>query len=100
MEVTFIAAVCIHLHSILHVSLHLQVLVDYEYASRLYQSGVVAEAFEISLFGAVYVEVVRVGRGDHAHPRTEPMEAAVELVGLYHHVVALFAEDIVCAVVL
>ena len=59
-----------------------------------------AEALKISLLRAIYVEVVGVGSRDDSHPRTEPVEGAVELIGLNDDVVAGVGEDIVRAIVL
>ena len=100
MEVAFVLAVFVYLDAVLHVLLHLQVFVDDEGTARLDQFCVVAEAFQISLLGAVDVEVVWVGRCDDAHPWTQPVEAAVELICLDYYVVALVGEDVVGAVIL
>ena len=99
-EVAFVLAVFVYLDAVLHVLLHLQVFVDDEGTARLDQFCVVAEAFQISLLGAVDVEVVWVGRCDDAHPWAQPVEAAVELICLDYYVVALVREDVVGAVIL
>ena len=59
-----------------------------------------AEALEISLLSAVDIEVVGVGGCDNAHPRTQPVKTAVELICLYNDVIAVVGENIVCAIVL
>ena len=100
MEVALVEAVFIDLHPLLHVGLHLKSFVDDEGTARLDECGVVAETFQIGLFGAVDVEMVGVGAGDDRHPGAQPVERTVEFIGLNHHVVALFGEDIVGAVVL
>ena len=99
MEVALVEAVFVYLNTLLALGLHLQVLVYDECSARLYQRCVVVEAFEISLFCAVDVEVVGVGGSNHRHPWTQPMERAVELIGFYHHIVALVRENVVGAVV-
>src|SRR5574344_40684 len=98
MEVTTVTAVCVASYSRLQLLLHLQSLVDYECSTRLYQRRIVAETFEISLLSAIYVEMIRVGGSDYRHPWREPMEGAVELICLNHHIVAV-AQDIVGAIV-
>ena len=100
MEVALVEAVFIDLHPLLHVGLHLKSLVDDEGTARLDECGVVAETFQIGLFRTVDVEMVGVGAGDDRHPGAQPVERTVEFIGLNHHVVALFGEDIVGAVVL
>ena len=99
-EVTLVAAVGVGLHPLLHIGPQLQVGMDDERAPRLDEFRVVAEAFQIGFLVAIYVEVVGVCGRDDAHPRTQPMEGAVELVGLDDHEVALVGEDVVGAVIL
>ena len=67
-EVSFVLAVFVYLDAVLYVLLHLQVFVDDERTARLDQFCIVTEAFEISLLGAVDVEVIRICRCDDAHP--------------------------------
>lgn len=100
MEVARIAAVGIGLDTILDIGFHLQAGMDDESTSWLDELRIVAEALEISLLSAVDIEVVGVGGSDNAHPRTQPVEAAVELIGLYNDVIAAVGENIVCAIVL
>ena len=100
MEVTFIAAVGVSAHALLHIRLHLQSGMDYQRATRLYELRVMAEALQVSLLCPVDIEVIRIGSCDNTHPRTKPMERAVELVGLNDDIVALVGQDIVGAVVL
>ena len=100
MEVAFVAAVFVHFHTLLHILFHFQVAVYDECSAGLYECGVVPEAFEIGFFCAVDVEVVGVGGGDYCHPRAQPVERTVELVGFYDDVVALAGEYVVASVVL
>ena len=58
-----------------------------------------AEALQIGLFRTIDIQMVRIGGGDDAHPRAQPMETAVKLISLDHHVIRI-GEDIVRAVVL
>ena len=57
------------------------------------------ETLEVSLFRPVDVQMVRVGRGDDAHPGTEPVEGPVELVGLDYDEVAAVGQYVIGAVV-
>ena len=100
MEVALLTTVFVDADTLLHVGFHFQPTMDNQRATRLNETGIVAEALQISLFRAIDVEVVGVGRGDDAHPRAQPVERTVELVGLYHHIVALLAQNIVGAIVL
>ena len=68
MEVTFMARVGIGGYPWLYVGLHLQSFVQNQGAAWLYKRGVVAEAFEIGFFGAVYIQVVGVGGSNDTHP--------------------------------
>ncbi len=72
---------------------------DNQSATRLDQFCVMAETLQVSLFGAIDIEMIRVGRGDNTHPRVEPMERTVELIGLDNHVIGV-GEDIIGAIVL
>ena len=87
MEVAFVQRIVIACDTLLQVFFHLQVSVDNQGTARLYQFGVMAETLEIGLLGAVDIQMVGIGRGDNSHPWTEPMEGAVELISLYHHIV-------------
>ena len=87
-EVTFVAAVSVSLYAFTHVRLHLKVCVYDERALWLYELRVVPEALKVSFFGAINVEVVWVCGRDDGHPWAKPVERAVKLVGLYHHVIA------------
>ena len=71
-----------------------------EGTTRLDELGIVAEALEVCLLGTIDIEMVRVGGCDDGHPRTEPVEGAVELVGLNDDIVTLGGQDIVGSVVL
>ena len=99
MEVAFVETVVIATDTLLQVLLHLKTTMDNQGTTWLDQFCIMAETLQISLFGAIDVEVVGVGRGDDAHPGVEPMERAVELIGLDDHVIGV-REDIVGAVVL
>ena len=67
---------------------HFQITVNDQCTTRLNEFSVVTEAFEIGLFCTVDVEMIRVSRGDNAHPWTQPMKASVKLIGLNDHVIA------------
>ena len=99
MEITFVEAIVIATDTCLQVLLHLQTTMNDQGTARLDQFCIMAETLQISLFGAVDIEVVRISRGNDTHPRMEPMEGTVELIGLDDHVVGV-REDIVGAVVL
>lgn len=100
MEVSLVAAIGIGLHAFLYIGLHLQVFMDDEGAAGLNQLGVVAETLKICLFGTVDIEVVGVCGGDDTHPWAQPVEGAVELIGLNDDIVAGLGKDIVGTVVL
>ena len=68
MEVAFVARVGIGGDARLYVGLHFQSFVQNQGAARLDKRGVVAEAFEIGFFGAVYIQVVGVGGSNDTHP--------------------------------
>ena len=68
MEVAFVARVGIGGYPRLYVGLHLQPFVQNQGTARLDKRGVVAEAFEIGFFGAVYIQVVGVGGSNDTHP--------------------------------
>ena len=61
----------------------------YQCASGLYQFREPGKAFEVCLFGAVYVEMVRVSGRYDRHIRSEMMEGAVIFIG-FHHAVGRF----------
>ena len=84
-EVALVEGIVVAVDAGLQVLLHLESAVDDERAAGLDELGVVAERLEIGLLGAVDVEVVRVGGGDDGHPRGQPVERTVELVGLDDH---------------
>ena len=89
MEVTFVEGVLVNLHARFHIGFQCQSLLNNQCATLLNERGVMAKALHIGFFGAIDVEVVGVGRGDNAHPWTQPMERTVELVGLDNHILAL-----------
>ena len=57
-EVALVLAVFVYLDTVLYVLLHLQTFVDDECTARLDQFCIVTETFQISLLGAVDVEMV------------------------------------------
>jgi len=99
-EVALVLAVFVYLDAVLYVLFHLQTFVDDECAARLDQFSIVTETLQISLLGAVDVEMVRICCCDDAHPWAQPVETAVKLICLDDNIVALVGEDIVGAIVL
>ena len=99
MEVTFCQAVVITAYTILQFFLHLQSAVNDKCPTRLNECGIVAEAFQISIFGAVDIEMVGVSGSNDRHPWTQPMERTVELIGLDNNIIAI-RENVVGAIVL
>ena len=89
MKVSGIKAVFVHSHTFLHLLPHLKTLMYDKGAALLYKSRIMSETLEIRLFGPVNIEMVRVGGSDDAYPWTQPMERAVELVCLYHYIIAV-----------
>ena len=61
---------------------------------------IMTETLKISLLSTIDIQMVGVGRGDNGHPRTQPMERAVELIGLNDYKVAVVREDVVGVIVL
>ena len=100
MEVALVLAVFVYLDTVLYVLLHLQTFVDDECTARLDQFSIVTETLQISLLGAVDVEMVWVCSRDDAHPWAQPVETAVKLICFNDNIVALVGEDIVGAIVL
>ena len=100
MEVAFVETVFVDAYPFLHMLLHFEIFVEDECTAGLDEFGVVAETLKIGLLGTIDVEVVGVGGGNDAHPRAQPMERAVEFVGLDDHEIALVGQDVVGAVVL
>ena len=88
MEITRFTAVVIHLNALLYMLFHFQITVNDQCTTRLNEFSVVTEAFKIGLFCTVDVKMIRVSRGDNAHPWTQPMKASVKLIGLNDHVIA------------
>ena len=70
MEIALGEAVVITTYAFLQMLFHLQVAMDNEGTSWLNQFRVMTETLQIGFLCAIYVEVVRVGAGDDAHPRT------------------------------
>ena len=99
MEITLCKSVVVTAYIGRNIFLHLQSTMDDKCSPRLNKLGIVAEALEICLFGAVDVQMVGIGTGNHRHVGRQPMERTVELVGFNHHEVGV-GEDIVGAVVL
>ena len=58
-----------------------------------YQFGEMSEALEVFLLGAVDVEMVGIGGGDHGHVWCELVERAVEFIGLHHRYVGSWCEQ-------
>ena len=85
MEITLVQTVFINFVPWLHIGFHLQILVDDERTAFLDESGVVTETIQISLFGSINVQMVWVCGCDDTHPRLEPMERTVELIGFDNH---------------
>ena len=100
MKVARCAAVGVEGYAILQPWCHFQTRMQDKRTTRLYQRCIMVETLQISLLGAIDVEMVRVGRGDDAHPGAQPMEASVKFIGLNHHIIAVLAQDIVGIVVL
>ena len=100
MEVAFAEAVLIYAHPFWHLWFHLQAAVDNQSTAVLDESGVVLETLKIGLLGSVDVQMVGVGACYYRHPRAQPVERAVELIGLDNHIVALLAQYVVRLVVL
>ena len=100
MEVAFVAAILINLNPFLAILFHLQSAMNDKRTAWLNECSVMAEALKICFLCAIDVEMVGIGGCDDAHPRTQPMERAVELVGFYHYEVTLVRKNVVCAVVL
>ena len=98
-EVACIECVFVHLHPRFYIGFKLHSFFNNECAALANEGCVMAKALHVGLFGAVDVEVVGVGRGDYAHPRTKPMEGTVELVGLDNHVFAFGTQYIIGAIV-
>ena len=69
-EVALIAAIVIAAHTRLQGLLHLQVAVNNEGTAWLDKLAIVAETLKIGFLRSVDVEMVWVGRGNHAHPGT------------------------------
>lgn len=86
MEVTAFAAVGDGAYRVGRPGVQLQSLVDEQRASGAYQFGEPGEALAIGFLGAVYVEMVGIGRGDNRYRRRELVERPVVLVGLDHGV--------------
>ena len=78
----------------------------YEFESRMHnqksvgtnQFGEMCEALEVSLFGAVNVEMVGVGGVDYCYVRRELVERAVEFIGFYYAVRRCGAEHEIAVV--
>ena len=100
MEIALVETVVKGAHTALDIGLHGQSAMDDQCPAWLDEGGVVTETLEIGLGSAIDVKMVGVGRSDDAHPGAQPMERAVELVGLNHYVVALLAQDVVGAIIL
>ena len=99
MEVALVEAIVVGAYTLLHIGLHGQSTVDDKGAARLDERGIMTEALQIGFGSAVDIQMVGVGRSDDCHPRTQPVERAVELVGFNHHIVALSRQQIVRTVV-
>ena len=98
MEIALVEAVVIASDTVLQILLHLKAAMDNQGTARLDEFCIMTETLQVSLFSAIDVEVVRVRRGDDAHPRVEPVERTVELIGLDDDVIGV-GEDIVGAIV-
>ena len=87
------------LDSFWHVWPEFQAGVENQRASGADKFGEMAECLKVSLFVAVDIEMVGVGRGDDGYGRGEVMERAVVLVGLDRAPVRTGREEEVAACV-
>ncbi len=88
------------LHASLKIRAERQSGVNDQCSARLYQMRIFAEALQISVISAIYVQMIRVGSRHDADVGTQPVERAVKLISLNNHIIAFIAEQIVCAIVL
>ena len=91
MEITLFAAISINGNAFLYVGLHLQPCVHDEITFRQYQTAIFAETLQISFLCAVDVKMVGICSSDDARIWRQPMERAVELIGLNDNVRTLVA---------
>ena len=99
-EIAAGSAICVAGHAFLQFQVDLDAFLDDQCATGLHQTGVVTETFQIGRFGAIDVQVVGVSRSNCGGKGAQVVERTVELVGLDHHIVAIFVQQIVCAIVL
>ena len=99
MEVALRQGVVVATHTSRQVFLHLQSTMDNQCTLGLDEFCIVTEALQISLLGAIDVQMVGVCRGDNRHIGRQPVEGAVELIGLDDNEIGV-GEDVVRAVVL
>ena len=99
MEITLGKCIVVTTYPSGNIFLHLQSTMDDQCSFGLDKLCIVAETLQVSLFGAIDVQVVGVGTGNHRHIWRQPVERAVKLVGFNDHKVGI-GEDIVGAVVL
>ena len=86
-------------NSILYVLFHFQILMDDECTSWLDKFCIMTETFQICFFCSIDVQMVWVCCSNYAHPRTQPMEAAIEFISFYDYIVALVGKYVVGAVI-
>ena len=100
MEISFIAGVGIDCHARLYIRLQFQPFVKNQGAARLDKCCIMAEAFQIGFFGAVYIQMIGVSGCDDAYPGRQPVERTVKFVCLDYGVGTFLREQQVCTVVL
>ena len=86
-------------NSILYVLFHFQILMDDECTSWLDKFCIMTETFQICFFCSIDVQMVWVCCSNYAHPRTQPMETAIEFISFYDYIVALVGKYVVGAVI-
>ena len=54
-----------------------------------HQRGIVSKTLIVTLFSAIYIQVIRIHTGYHGHIRTQMMKRTVVFIRLYHHIITL-----------
>ena len=99
MEVSLVPGIVVATHSGLQTLLHGQSAMHHESSTGLYQTCVVPEAFQISLFRSVDIEVVGIGGRDDGCIRPQVMERTVEFISFNDYVRTVLREQIIRSVV-
>ena len=100
MEVAFMKTVIIYSHTFLNLLLHFQITMNDQGSLWLNQGCIMTEAFQICFFRSVNVKMVWVCRCDDCHPRAQPMEGTVKLIGFNHDKITDVRKNVVCSVIL